>query len=210
MSLVKSRRLHPVITYPVGVPKLWNETIESHRRDVRTAVLDTTAALVAEHGLLSVTMSRIAGETGIGRATLYKYFPDVESILHAWHERQIAGHLEHLAEVRDQAGSASQRVDAVLTAYALTARDSGRHHDTEVAAAIHRSERMMKADQALRHLIRDVLSDAIAAGDIRDDVDPEELVSYSLHALEAAGSLRSKAAVHRLVDLTLAGMRPPS
>ncbi|TIL19051.1 MAG: helix-turn-helix transcriptional regulator, partial [Mesorhizobium sp.] len=55
------------------MPKLWNETIDAHRRAVRDATLDTTAALVAEHGLLSVTMSKIAEETGIGRATLYKY-----------------------------------------------------------------------------------------------------------------------------------------
>ena len=43
--------------------------IEAHRRDVRDAVLDTTAALVAQYGLLSVTMSRIAEDTGIGRLT---------------------------------------------------------------------------------------------------------------------------------------------
>jgi AcrR family transcriptional regulator len=67
------------------VPKLWNETIEEHRRAVRDAVLKTTAALVTEQGLRGVTMSRIAEDSGIGRATLYKYFPDVESILAAWH-----------------------------------------------------------------------------------------------------------------------------
>ena len=38
-------------------------------------------------------MSQIAEQTGIGRATLYKYFPDVEAILLAWHERQVTGHL---------------------------------------------------------------------------------------------------------------------
>jgi AcrR family transcriptional regulator len=75
------------------MPKLWNETIDAHRRDVREAILDTTATLVAGHGLLSVTMSQIAEKTGIGRATLYKYFPDVEAILLAWHGRQIASHL---------------------------------------------------------------------------------------------------------------------
>jgi AcrR family transcriptional regulator len=86
---------------------------------VRDATLDTTAALVAEHGLASVTMSQIAEQTGIGRATLYKYFPDVEAILVAWHERQITAHLAQLAEVRDQAGDAGQRLQAVLEAYAL-------------------------------------------------------------------------------------------
>src|SRR5215218_3581961 len=100
------------------VPKLWNETIEEHRRAVREATLDTTAALAAEHGLRSVTMSQIAEQTGIGRATLYKYFPDVEAILVAWHERQITAHLVQLAELRDQAGDADQRLQAVLEAYA--------------------------------------------------------------------------------------------
>ena len=63
------------------MPRLWNETIAAHRREVRDAILDTTWALVAEHGLASVTMSQIAQETGIGRATLYHYFPGVDTIL---------------------------------------------------------------------------------------------------------------------------------
>jgi AcrR family transcriptional regulator len=59
-------------------------------------------------------------DTCIGRATLYKYFPDVEAILFAWHERHITGRLEHLAEVRDQADDAGGRLEAVLETYALT------------------------------------------------------------------------------------------
>jgi len=43
--------------YTGVVPRLWNETIEAHRAAVRDAILDTTGALVADHGLLSVTMS---------------------------------------------------------------------------------------------------------------------------------------------------------
>src|SRR3990170_8798608 len=115
----KSERLDIVVMYTRAVPKLWNETMEAHRRAVREAILETTWVLVAEHGLRSVTMSQIAEKTGIGRATLYKYFPDVEAILVAWHERQIASHLEYLAEVRDQAGEAGERLQAVLEAYAL-------------------------------------------------------------------------------------------
>ncbi|WP_376776163.1 TetR/AcrR family transcriptional regulator [Nonomuraea jabiensis] len=34
-------------------------------------------------------MTRIAEKVGIGRATLYKYFPDVEAILTAYHERNV-------------------------------------------------------------------------------------------------------------------------
>jgi AcrR family transcriptional regulator len=190
------------------VPKLWTETIETHRREVREAILDTTWALVAEHGLLSVTMSRIAEATGIGRATLYKYFPDVEAILLAWHHRHVTGHLEHLAELRNRAGDAGDRLEAVLGAYALICHHRGQH-GTELAALLHRGEHVAGAQQQLIDLFRDLLTEVATTGDLRDDVAPDELASYCLHALTAAGSLPSKAAVHRLVKVTLAGLRPP-
>jgi AcrR family transcriptional regulator len=187
------------------MPKLWKETIEAHRREVRDATLDTAAALVAERGLRSVTMSQIAEETGIARATLYKYFSGVEAILVAWHERQVAGHLEYLAEVRDHAGGARKRLEAVLEAYALIRHE---HHGNELAALVHRGEHMDRAQQHLRDMIRDLLADAAGTGDLRDDVAPDELASYCLHALAAASSLPSKAAVQRLVAVTLAGLSP--
>ena len=192
------------------MPKLWNETIQAHRREVRDAILVSTAALVAEHGLLSVTMSQIAERTGIGRATLYKYFPDVEAILLAWHQRQVAGHLDDLANIRDRAGSAGERLEAVLEAYALISHESHGHHDRELAAFLHRDDRVASAQQQVRDMIRDLLAQVAATGDVRDDVPPDELASYCLHALSAASSLPSKAAVRRLVAVTLAGLRSPS
>ncbi len=188
------------------MPKLWTDTIATHRREVRESVLDTTAALVAKDGLLSVTMSQIAEETGIGRATLYKYFPDVEAILLAWHERQIAGHLDHLVQVRDRAGGAVERLEAVLEAYALILHETQRHHDTELGAFVHGDEHVVRAQRRLRELIRELLTACVDAGDLRNDVGVDELASYCLHALAAAGSLPSKAAVRRLVAVTLAGL----
>ncbi|MGH3775643.1 MAG: TetR/AcrR family transcriptional regulator [Pseudonocardiaceae bacterium] len=196
------------------MPKLWNETIEAHRRAVRDATLDATAALVAKHGLASVTMSQIAEQTGIGRATLYKYFPDVEAILGAWHERQIAGHLEQLAEARDQAGDAGERLERVLQAYALIHQQRVQHHrnephGTQLVALLHPDEHVARAQQHLLDMFRDLLTEAAQTGDIRDDVAPDELASYCLHALTAASNLPSTAAAHRLVTVTLAGLRPP-
>ena len=188
------------------MPKLWTETIEAHRREVGEAIMDTTAALAAEHGLASVTMSQIAEETGIGRATLYKYFSDVESILVAWHERHVTGHLEHLTEVRDRAVDAGKRLEAVFEAFALIAHE---RHNTELAALLHRGEHVARAENHLRKFIRDLLIEGATSGDLRDDVAPDELASYCLYALTAASSLPSKAAVRRLVTVTLAGLRPP-
>ena len=70
--------------------------------------------MVAAHGLASVTMSRIAEETGIGRATLYKYFSDVEAILVVPSDVVRAARLRADVVLRqDAAGGKNQRVALV-------------------------------------------------------------------------------------------------
>jgi AcrR family transcriptional regulator len=191
------------------MPRIWSLTIEAHRDAVREATINATAALIAEHGLTGVTMSQIAKDTGIGRATLYKYFPDVESILRAWHERQIDQHLKELLEVRDQTTGAAERLEAVLTAYA-TAISHRRAHDDDLAGMLHRGEHTAAAHQRLREFLRDLIADAAAAGAVRQDVPAGELTLYCLHALAAAASMHGPAAAERLVQTTLTGLRPSS
>jgi AcrR family transcriptional regulator len=190
------------------VPKLWNETIQEHRRAVRDATLDATAALVAKHGLRAVTMSQIAQETGIGRATLYKYYPDVESILLAWHERLVAEHLRQFTELRTRHDlNASERLAALLERYALILHE---HRGTELAALLHQGPHFDHAHQHLHRLVAEMLADGAKSGALRDDVAPGELATYCLHAATAATTLTSKAAVKRLIDVTLSGLRPPT
>jgi len=189
-----------------GVPRLWSETLETHHREVRDAILETTTALVAEHGLRGVTMSQIAEETGIGRATLYKYFPDVEAILVAWHEGHVAVHLAQLVELRDQFDDPGEALEGVLEA--ISHRMSHERRGTDVAALVHQDEHVARAEHQLSRFLRDLLAEGVRSGDVRDDVAPSELASYCLHALSAAGRLPSKMAVHRLVMVTMAGLRP--
>ncbi len=188
------------------MPKLWTDTVDEHRRAVREAAIDATARLVAGHGLASVTMSQIATETGIGRATLYKYFPDIEAILIAWHERQVSAHLDQLTLITSQAGSPGQRLEAALHAYAQIVR--ARPHGTDLTALLHRGNHVAQAHDRLTRLVGDLLTQAARSGDIRDDIPPAELAAYCVHALGAAACLRTEAAVRRLVAVTCAGLRP--
>ena len=176
---------------------------------MRDAILDATAQLVAEYGLVSVTMSRIATETGIGRATLYKYFPDVGAVLRAWHDRHVTGHLDHLAAVADEhASDPARRLQAVLEAYARIIYES-RRHGGDLAVALHRDEHVARAGRRLTDLVTLLLAQDFEAGDLRTDVPPDELAAFCLHALGAAADLPSAAAVRRLVHLTLDGLRTP-
>jgi AcrR family transcriptional regulator len=188
------------------VPRLWSETIDEHRRSVRDAALDVTADLVGERGVASVTMSEIAARTGIGRATLYKYFPDVEAILLAWHERQVGRHLALLTAAGDRSGGPMDRIEAVLSAFARIAYES---HGADPAAVLHRQPHVSHAQTHLTTFLAELLAEGARSGALRDDVAPRELAAYCLHALGAAGGCTSQAAVRRLVDVTLAGLRPP-
>ena len=185
------------------MPRLWEDTVEAHRRTVRDATLDAAEALIAQRGLASLTMSQIAEATGIGRATLYKYFPDVQAVLHAWHERLIDRHLQRLAEARDNAGDPLGQLRAVLQAYAAIrqAQPAG-----DLAAGLHRGAHIAQAHRHLHDFLTDLVRDAADAGHVRADVPPGELAEFCLHALGAAAALGEPEAVARLVAVTLAGL----
>jgi AcrR family transcriptional regulator len=207
------------------MPRLWTDTIEAHRRDVRDAIIDATAELADRHGMLAVTMSQIAEAAGIGRATLYKYFPDVQSIVVAWHERSIRSHLNELNRVREQARDPWSGLRGVLEAYALIdfehhgrtgwSRSRGRqsaHHgreaDAGVVESLHQSRHTAQAEDELRSMLAGLISNAAGTGRVRADVPPNELATYCQNALRAASSMPSVAAVRRLVTVTLAGLAP--
>jgi AcrR family transcriptional regulator len=187
------------------VPKLWTETVETHRQEVREAILDATGSLVHSRGLLAVTMSDIAEATGIGRATLYKYFPDVEMILSAWHQRHVAAHLAELRRIQQRTADPVARLQAVLARYADICRKRRRHGDDELAAVLHRSAEVRKLQRQLLDLISGLVAEAAAAGAVRQDVPAEELASYCVHALAAADD-SSTTAIDRLLDLVWNGI----
>jgi AcrR family transcriptional regulator len=195
--------------YALAVPKLWTETIEDHRRTVRNAILDTAWQLASQRGALAVTMSEIAEKAGIGRATLYKYFADVEAILVACHQRLVSDHLRRLTDLRDQPTDATTRLRAVIQAYALIAHHRAQHGTPELAALVHRGAHLAEVQHQLVGLLSDLLAEVASVGRLRDDVPTEELAVYCLHALAAAGDLPSEDAVRRLVDVTLDALSPP-
>lgn len=186
------------------MPKLWNETINAHKQAVDEAILAATAALIQEGGLGAVTMSAVAAAAGIGRATLYRYHPNVEAVLRAWHERVVGQHLAHLREVKNRPGNPLVRLEAVLGGLAVSAH---MHEGTDAAAMLHRGVHVARAHEELRALLADLLLEGVESGDVRADVTPGELALYCLHALGAASHVSSEAAVRSLVKVTVSGLR---
>ena len=196
--------MSPFVAYH-AVPQLWTDTVQTHRTAVRNAVIAAAAHMVEQRGLAGVTMSGVAEQAGIGRATLYKYFPDLQAVLTAWHEHVLADHLHELATVGGHAGTPVQRLVAVLQRFGDLTHQ---RHDGDLAALLHRGEHVDKAQQHLRAMVGELIAQGAQAGELRDDIAPDELARFCLHALTAAGGLPSHAAVRRLVTVTVDALKP--
>ena len=67
---------------------------------------------------------------------------------------------------------------------------------------------VVRREHQLHEMLRGLLTEASGSGIVRNDLPAGELATYCLHALGAARRLSSKAAVRRLVEVTLDGLRP--
>lgn len=192
------------------MPKIWAETIDGHRRQVHEAILDATASLIAEHGPLSVAMTAVAERAGIGRATLYKYFPDVESIIVAWHARDVAEHVGQLAAL-------SEDDDVTLGDIAAFVCRQRREHahggGAELIGAIAHNAAGGGAggpggaiEREIIALLTTLLARLAAGGAVRDDHEPELLARWLLHAGHAPAALDDEATARLVVD----ALAPPS
>lgn len=198
------------------MPKLWNETVQEHRSSVREAALDAVAGLVAAGGVSAVSMTKAAEGAGISRVTLYKYFPDVEALLAAWHERQVEHHLGHLHHVRAHLGSGHEQspvdaVRAVLEAYALMLQKTPMN---ETPGFLHSSSHVGHAQEHLQDFLRAMIEDAKLPGSgspepspgIRLDMASGDLALFALHAVNAAAAAPTPEAARALVGVIVDGM----
>ncbi len=184
------------------MPKLWHDTIEAHRNAVADTIMDRTAAIAAAEGIHALTMARIAQESGIGRATLYKYFKDVEDILLNWHRRQISSHLEDLEQVRLRHESPLKALEAVLLAYA---GHTTHRHDASLGRLLHAMPHVGEAHQQLQNFVAELIDQATKAGELTSTSSSVERARYVIAAMKAALP-HSRAQLARLVAMILRGL----
>ena len=191
------------------VPKVWSATVEEHRVAVRRAIFEATWALMNERGPLGLTMSEIATRAGIGRATLYKYFPDVEAILLAAHHEEVGHHLQQAHELAAQNASPSAGLEAVLLHYATVVQRREEPTYDALRTLLHADARVAAAHDELMVTLMELIASSVTAGEVRDDVDPELLAEYCLSALGAAGKVTGAGTPDALVRLLLDSLCTP-
>ena len=83
------------------------------REDKKARIMEAAISVFSRKGFPGATMDDVASEAGLGKGTLYLYFPSKEDLL----KEILAGGLhilrERLQEIADDTGSARERLEAM-------------------------------------------------------------------------------------------------
>ena len=184
-----------------AMPKIWGETVADHKDRLRATIVDAAVELVAERGRADVTMSAVAERVGIGRATLYNYFADVDEILASYvvgqFDRQHAVLDERLADVIDPLEELRISLDLVIGYFATAEHREASPIGIDTFGP-GSQQRVDAAQRGFRDRLAVLLARATEAGLIRADLDPVFTVDALNHLL-AAGR-----------EAALRGDRPPT
>ena len=72
------------------MPKIAADSVHEHVARQEAAVISAAIKLFNERGVRDVSLADIAGEVGLARNSLYRYFPEKAHILAAWFRVTIA------------------------------------------------------------------------------------------------------------------------
>ena len=99
---------------------------QSRSRERVDAVCSAALQLLRRGGIAECTVAAVAAEAGITPASVYRYFPNIDAILHAVATRQLDETHERLSAALDELTSREHALDvlvALLADYELRFRD---------------------------------------------------------------------------------------
>jgi AcrR family transcriptional regulator len=174
----------------------------------RERVLDAAKAVFSAGGP-DASLEAVARHAGVGIGTLYRHFPTREALFEAVYRREV----EQLTDLAEQLKVDADPIEALrrwlrsnvefvatkkgmLAALALAMNNS-----SELTA--YSFERLTKA-------VGGLLDRAVAAGEIRADISPEDLLRALIGMCYLHDQPGWQASVLRLLDVFVDGLRRPS
>jgi AcrR family transcriptional regulator len=195
---------------PAGIKPSDKETSRPPRAD---AVRNRERLLVAAKTVFSTggpeaSLEAVARTAGVGIGTLYRHFPTREALFEAVYRREV----QQLADLAERLKQEAEPVDAVRRWMRANVRfvATKKGMSAALALAVYKNSDLFSYSfERLTRAVGGLLERAIAAGEIRDDVSPEDL----LRALAGMCYMHDRPgwqkSVLRLVDVIIDGLRHP-
>jgi AcrR family transcriptional regulator len=171
----------------------------------RERVLEAAKAVFSQGGT-EASLEAVARYADVGIGTLYRHFPTREALYEAVYRREVD-------QLVDLAGELDGRA-APVEALRLWMRAGVEFMATKkgmaaaLAVAAHKSSELVAYSlDRLTQAVGELLRRAIASGDIRTDIDPEDLLRTLVGMCYAQDRPGWQTRVLRLVDIFIDGLR---
>jgi AcrR family transcriptional regulator len=172
----------------------------------RQRILEVAKEAFARHGA-NASLDDISRQVGVGPGTLYRHFPTREELLQAVYRTE----LEKLAAA-EQKFSQTMAPTEALRAWLLLFVDAIAAKQL-IAPALNTllgdPKKVFETSYAKMHqAIRALVKRGVESGDVRDDLDPVDLLRALIGVSNVASAPDWQPSARRLVDILIAGSRP--
>ena len=171
----------------------------------RERVLEAAKAVFSAGGG-DASLEAVAKRAGVGIGTLYRHFPTREALFEAVYR----GEVEQLVELAEQLKSEASPVEALRRwlrsniEFAATKKGMS----AALALAVHASSELRAYTfDRLTKAVGALLERAVAAGEIRPDISPEELLRTLVGMYYTHDQPGWQSSVARLMDIFVDGLR---
>jgi AcrR family transcriptional regulator len=172
----------------------------------RERVLEA-AKTVFSAGGPDASLEAVARHAGVGIGTLYRHFPTREALFEAVYRREV----EQLGELSEQLKSEPEPVEALRrwlrSNVEFVATKKGMSAALALAAHGKSSELIAFSFERLTKAVGALLDRAVAAGEIRADVSPEDLLRALIGMCYLHDQPGWQQSVIRLLDVFIDGLR---
>ena len=168
------------------MPKISAPTLHEHRAGTIERLLDAWGDLVMAEGYDHVSLADVASKVGIARTAIYNYFPDKETLLFAWTDREVE---RTIARMQDKIAEAETSADKLRVAVRLQLESFTDRHlppGREVMQLLRRDayERFMQHLEPLEETLRALIKDGLEANEF-SGVDPATAVPLIMGCIGA-------------------------
>lgn len=168
------------------------------------------AKTVFSAGGPGASLEAVAREAGVGIGTLYRHFPTREALYEAVYRREV----EQLSELAEELKDEREPVEALRrwlrSNVEFVATKKGMAAALALAAGPPPSELTAFSFERLTKAIGMLLQRAVAAGEIRADVTPEDLLRTLVGMCMLHDQPGWQAGVIRMLDVLVDGLRAQS
>jgi TetR/AcrR family transcriptional regulator, transcriptional repressor of aconitase len=161
--------------------KVMTRVTQQHVDARREMILNAAARLFARRGISGATMADIAREADLSAGAIYRYFSSKEELVHAVFDDAIARNQELFQSTAQSAESPLQALQAIGHKVWIELDD----HDSlicDIQMALTAAQdpddfgvELSRTWLALREMLKAMVQQAQASGEIDPDIDPETL-----------------------------------